>query len=221
MHQSVKIAIVGDFNFTFNAHHATNLSLEHVQHLLEIEINHYWVRLHEAAAYSTKHFDEFDGIWIAPGPFSNTFYLQGILRNLITSKIPVLITGDGFKEFVEVLSKEYTQFGNTKVISDNLFEGNRFQEVQIQPCTKEMDKIYFNHTNSELSSCHFSIYPEIMTQLSPAIEILAKNKFDDVEIVQLKSHPSYMACMFLPQISSTRDIPHPLISNFVNKCQTP
>ena len=51
MADSLKIAVIGDFNFAFNAHHATNLALEHTADFLEIEINYYWVRISEAASW--------------------------------------------------------------------------------------------------------------------------------------------------------------------------
>jgi len=47
------------------------------------------------------------------------------------------------------------------------------------------------------------------------IEIEATNQFDDPEIVSLKNHPFFVACSFCPQISSTRDLPHPLIYTFL------
>jgi len=45
----VRIAIIGDYNFTFNAHHATNLALDHATDFLEIEVNYYWIRVQEVA----------------------------------------------------------------------------------------------------------------------------------------------------------------------------
>ena len=47
MGQSIKIAIVGDYNFTYNSHHATNLAIDHSAHFLEIEASYYWIKLNE------------------------------------------------------------------------------------------------------------------------------------------------------------------------------
>ena len=43
MSNSIKIAIIGDYNFTYNSHQATNLSLDHASRFLDIEINYYWI----------------------------------------------------------------------------------------------------------------------------------------------------------------------------------
>lgn len=47
--EPLKIAIIGDYNFTFNAHHATNLSLDHASIFLDVEINYYWIKISDAA----------------------------------------------------------------------------------------------------------------------------------------------------------------------------
>ena len=43
MSEALKIAIIGDYNFTYNSHHATNLSLDHAAEFLELETNYYWI----------------------------------------------------------------------------------------------------------------------------------------------------------------------------------
>jgi CTP synthase (UTP-ammonia lyase) len=47
------------------------------------------------------------------------------------------------------------------------------------------------------------------------IDVEANNQFDDPEIISLHEHPFFVACAFCPQISSTRDIPHPIIYTFL------
>ena len=80
MSDSLKIAIIGDYNFTYNSHHATNLSLDHSLDLLEVEINYYWIKVNEAVKNKPIYFDQFDGIWIAPGPFKIYFSSMGFLK---------------------------------------------------------------------------------------------------------------------------------------------
>ena len=219
MQNTIKIAIIGDFNFTYNAHHATNLALEHTQLFLEVDINHYWIRTQEAASYNKNQFEEFDGIWIAPGPFSNLFYLQGILRTILTLKVPIFITGEAYKEFMEAVAKlSDASIGSEKIVSDNMVKGDVFETVEITPITDEMKKFYFHHSKIELSSCRFSTYPRLMPLLENTIEILALNPFDDPEVISLKPHPFCVVCMFCPQISSTREMPHPLINYFIKAC---
>lgn len=219
MHEAKKIAIIGDFNFTYNAHHATNLAIEHSQHFLEQEINHYWLRIQDAATYTKKKFEEYDGIWIAPGPYSNIFYLQGILSLLVQTNTPCLITGEAYKTFIEMLAKKNGAIKDEKIISDNLLSGTLFEAIEVKPISAEIKKAYLNHNTTELSSCLYSIYPKIKKELNDEITISAENTLEEAVIISLKSHPFFLACMFIPQISSTREIPHPLVNQFITACK--
>jgi CTP synthase (UTP-ammonia lyase) len=47
------------------------------------------------------------------------------------------------------------------------------------------------------------------------IDVEAVNQFEDPEIISLRKHPFFLATSFCPQISSTRDLPHPLVYTFI------
>jgi CTP synthase (UTP-ammonia lyase) len=220
MSHRLKIAIIGDYNFTFNSHQATNLALDHAEHFLEIDVNYYWVKLNEAAQQKTSYFDQFDGVWIAPGIVQNAFFLNGIIRLLMNSKSPVLITGEGYKQLLEVLINSFqlnTQ--GEKLISDNLIEGNHFERVQLVPHSKEFIHLYENRSTDELTSSRYSLYPQLIQSLTDEIiDVEAYNQFEEPEVISLKKHAFFLACAFTPQISSTREIPHPLIYTFTKAC---
>ena len=58
MSNSLKIAIIGDYNFTYNSHQATNLALDHSARFLDIEINYYWIKVSEAAQAKTQFYEQ-------------------------------------------------------------------------------------------------------------------------------------------------------------------
>ena len=103
MSLSLKIAIIGDYNFTYNSHQATNLALDHSARFLDVELSYYWIKINEAAQNKIQLFDQYDGIWIAPGPFKNAFFLNGILDTILQLDIPVFLTGESFRTLIEVL----------------------------------------------------------------------------------------------------------------------
>lgn len=217
MGQTLKIAIIGDYNFTYNSHQATNLALDHSGRFLELDINYYWIKVTEAAQFKPQQFEEFDGIWIAPGPFQNIFFLNGIIRSIQSLRTPVLLTGESMRSLIEVLINSYQLNPNgEKLISDNLVEGNHFERVQIIPHSKEFIQIYENHNTTELTSSRYSLYPQLIYSLtSEIVDVEAYNQFEEPEVISLKSHPFFVACGYCPQISSTREIPHPLIYTFI------
>ncbi len=181
MGQTLKIAILGDYNFTYNSHQATNLALDHSGRFLELDINYYWIKITEAAQLKPQQFEEFDGIWIAPGPFQNIFFLNGILRAIQNLRIPVLLTGESMRSLIEVLINSYQLNPNgEKLISDNLVDGNHFERLQIVPHSKEFIQIYENHNTTELTSSRYSLYPQLIQTLTS-------------EIVDVEAGPNHQA----------------------------
>ncbi|MBU2018093.1 MAG: hypothetical protein KJ941_00485 [Bacteroidetes bacterium] len=217
MSEGIRIAVVGDYNFMYNSHHATNLSIDHASRFLEEEISYYWIKIEEAAFFKMENFERYDGVWIAPGPYRNAFYLNAILDNLIQLKIPTLVTGEGFRTLIEVLINRNQLNGrNEKLVSDNLVDGNSFEAVQIHPHSKEMIKLYENHSNTELTASRYSLYPNLITMLqNDIVDIEAYNHLEEPEIISLNQHPFFLAMGNCPQISSTREIPHPIIYTFM------
>jgi CTP synthase (UTP-ammonia lyase) len=217
MSDALKIAIIGDYNFTFNAHHATNLSLDHSSEFLEFEVNYYWIKISEALKHKDVYFDKFDGIWVAPGPIENAFFLNGVFKKIANKKIPVLITGEGFKVFLEYLITQNKLVPNQgKLVSENLVSGNSFERITIEPKSKAFKKLYENFNTVELTSSRFSLYPQLVDQLeSGLVDVEAVNHFNDPEVISLRQHEFFLSCAFCPQISSTRDIPHPIIYTFL------
>ena len=220
MSQSLKIAIVGDYNFTYNAHHATNLAIDHSAQFLDIDISYYWIKLNEVVKFKPQQFLQYDGIWIAPGPIRNPFFLHGIIKGIVGKSIPTLITGDGYKTLLEVLINIYQlNPRNEKLISDNLVDGEQFEKLFITPHSKEFIKLYENYSNVELTATRYSLYPQLINLLQDDIaDMEAYNQFEDPEVISLKNHNFFVGCGFCPQVSSTREIPHPIIYTFMKAC---
>ncbi|HLP56857.1 MAG TPA: hypothetical protein VK151_17600 [Fluviicola sp.] len=218
--QQVRIGIIGDFNFTYNTHHATNLALDHAERFLEIEMSYYWLKLSEVLSMKPSQFDAYDGLWVAPGPYLNQFYLNGVVELLLHRSLPVFITGEGFRALMDVLIQRNNLNANgEKLISDNLVEGNAFERLFIEPHTSSIIQLYEMRSPEELTSTRYSMYPQLIDALvEQSIDIEAYNQFEEPEIISLKQHDFFVACGFCPQISSTRDLPHPMVYTFVKAC---
>ncbi|MEJ6583139.1 MAG: hypothetical protein QNL61_00435 [Crocinitomicaceae bacterium] len=220
MSQSLKIAIIGDYNFMYNSHHATNLAIDHSAQFLDIDVNYYWIKLSEVIGFRPQQFQQYDGFWIAPGPIQNQFFLHGIMKEIIGKNIPALITGDAYKTLLDVLISTYQlNSRNEKLISDNLVDGEQFEKLIISPHSAAFRKLYENYSNIELTATRYSLYPQLIQQLQDNIaDVEAYNQFEDPEIISLKNKKFFVGCGFCPQISSTREIPHPVIYTFMKAC---
>jgi CTP synthase (UTP-ammonia lyase) len=105
---------------------------------------------------------------------------------------------------------------NEKLISENLVEGEQFEKLIISPHSQAFIKLYENYSNTELTSSRYSLYPQLINALqNDIIDVEAYNHFEDPEIISLKNMLFFVGCGFCPQISSTREIPHPMIYTFI------
>ncbi len=217
MSHSLKIAIIGDYNFTFNSHQATNLALDHSSRFLEVDLSYYWIKTNDSALTRSNYFRQFGGVWVAPGPYQNAFFHAVIMKHLTTLPIPVLLTGDCYKNLIEMLINAYQLNPHSeKLISDNLVEGSHFDQIEIVPHSQAFIQLYENYTTVELTSSRYSLYPQLIESLTAfIIDVEAYNQFEEPEIISLKNHNFFVACGFCPQISSTRELPHPMVYTFL------
>ena len=215
MTKRLRIAIVGSYNFAYHSHNATNRALQSVEKILDQPIDIHW--LNETDFCETDNeslYEKYDGFLIAPGPYHKPFYYNSVLKTLESFDKPVLGTGEIFKLLITYYFKN-KGFDNEKVISDNLINSNQFAQVNLDKFSSECEKIYINRGAVEYSSSRFSVLPQFTDILAEDYEIGARNQFFDPEIIKHKSHPFFMFTMFCPQINSTEDIPHPIITYFV------
>jgi len=215
MIKRLRIAIVGSYNFAYHSHNATNRAIQSVEKILDQPIDVFWLNETEFCETDEKElYDKYDAFLIAPGPYQKPFFYHSVLKTLQSLDKPVLGTGEIFKLLISYYFKN-KGLDNEKVISDNLINSNQFAQVNLDKFSSECEKIYINRGAVEYSSSRFSILPQFSDLLAEDYEIGARNQFFDPEIIKHKTHPFFMFTMFCPQINSTEDIPHPIITYFI------
>jgi CTP synthase (UTP-ammonia lyase) len=64
--------------------------------------------------------------------------------------------------------------------------------------------------------CNYEVNPQYEPQLASAgLEVAARAEHGEARAVELAGHPFFVATLFQPQLSSTTDKPHPLVTAFV------
>lgn len=212
----LRIGIIGDYNFAYHSHNATNQALQHAEKVLDQQINYYWLNEQECCEQMTNFYESYDGIIIAPGPYRQPFYFNSIIATLLEKDIPVLGTGECFRILVQTyFSNKGFDLATEKIISDNLVDGNQFTGVVLDRFSAEFSKLYLNKGVAEYSSSRYSILPQYSELLTKDFEIGARNQYFDPEILKLKEHNFFVFTMFCPQIISSSDLPHPIFTYFV------
>ncbi len=215
MTKRLRIAIVGSYNFAYHSHNATNRAIQSVEKVLDQPIDFHWLNETEFCDSDKEElYEKYDGFFIAPGPYQKPFFFNSIFKTLVSFDKPVLGTGEVFKLFIKYYFV-YKGYDNEKVISDNLINSNQFSQVNLEKFSSECEKLYINRGAVEYSSSRYSILPQFSDILADDYEIGARNQFFDPEIIKHKTHPFFMFTMFCPQINSTEDIPHPIITYFI------
>jgi len=217
MEKALKIIVIGNYNFAYHSHNATNKALQHVEKVLDRTINFYWLSEQEFYELDLSDFTiTYDGVFIAPGPFMKPFYFNSILESLLSFDIPVLGTGEVYRMLIKYYFEGKGFDTKTeKIISENLLNGNHFSQINLDKLSAECSKLYIHRGAIEYTSERYSILPQYSDILSEDFEIGARNQYFDPELIKYKSHPFFMFTMFCPQINSTEDIPHPIITYFI------
>ena len=146
-----------------------------------------------------------------------THYLfNEIFKTLLKVDIPVFGTGEVFKLLVQYhFENKGHNLKEERIISDNLIDGNQFSQIVLDKFSSECKKIYIHRGGSEYTSSRYSILPQYSDILAETFEIGARNQYFDPEIIKFKNHPFFLFTMFCPQITSTEDTPHPIITYFI------
>lgn len=217
MEKTIRIAVLGNYNFAYHSHNATNKAIQHCEKILNQPINFYWLNETEFCEFSLEEIcDKFDGVYIAPGPFVKPFYFTSIFKTLLNVDIPVFGSGEVYRLLIQYHfeSKGY-DLKEDRIISENLVNGNHFTQISLDKFSSECEKIYIHRGGAEYTSSRYSILPQYSDILAKDFEIGARNQYFDPEIIKFKAHPFFVFTMFCPQIRSTEDIPHPIITYFI------
>jgi CTP synthase (UTP-ammonia lyase) len=95
---SKSIALLGEYTPTFPPHASTNAAIEHSRNLLGGDIAARWVSTEDI---DQKLFDQYAGIWIAPGsPYKSMEKILWAIHYARENKIPCFGTCGGFQHIV-------------------------------------------------------------------------------------------------------------------------
>ncbi|HJS97566.1 MAG TPA: hypothetical protein VJ756_00645 [Terriglobales bacterium] len=79
-----------------------------------------------------------------------------------------------------------------------------------------LHRIYGRDEVVEEFFCNYEVNPEYEPNLASAgLEVVARAEHGEARAVELSAHPFFVATLFQPQLSSSPDKPHPLVTAFV------
>jgi len=228
-----RIGIIGDYDASFEPHRATDAALTHAASALSLGIEAVWLPTTSLdAPDAVQSLATFGGLWVAPGsPYQS---MSGALRAIKFAResgLPLLGTCGGFQHiileyarhvlgFSDATHAEYDPYSSSLFISRLACSlVGRALIISLRPDSL-VARTYGTTTVTEQYYCNFGVNPDHTATLSSGdLAIVGSDAEGEVRVVELRNHPFFVGTLFLPQLRSQPERPHPLIMGFLNATQ--
>lgn len=226
MKSKVRIGIIGDHDGR-PSHLATEEALKHSAKKLEIEIDYQWI---PTASITDKEHDLhiYDGLWCAPGsPYKSMNGAIQAIRFARKNNIPFIGTCGGFQHAVIEYGRNVLNIDTLKDINFNPYERNDYitalscsligqtRHIRIVRNSK-LYQIYRCTDIDEKYNCSFGLNNTFQNQLDRnGFKVIGVDENEEARIMAIMDNTFFMATLFQPQLSSTYENPHPLITEYL------
>lgn len=224
MNRAITVGVIGEFNPEFPPHAATNAALEHAAASLRVRVDVRWLNTTELEDLPVVDIANHDALWCAPGsPYRSMDGALRAIRLARESDLPFLGTCGGFQHVVieyarNVLGFEDAQHAEYDPYASELFISalscslvGQTMSVQLEPGSRAAH-FYGKSEASEQYYCNFGLNPEHQQRLNDGgLRVVGTDQDGEARVVELPDRRFYLATLFVPQLSSTPDSPHPLI----------
>jgi CTP synthase (UTP-ammonia lyase) len=229
MSTHLNVAVIGELDPAFEPHRATNAALVHSARRLGIDAH---VRWH--ATDDVGDLEGVDAILCSPGsPYRSLSGALAALRHGRERGVPTLGTCGGFQHMVleyarNVLGFEDAAHAEYDPDASLLFlmplacsPAGKALPITLTPGTRAAE-LYDAVEVVERHYCSFGINPDYRDALiDGGLRVAGVDEDGDHRILELPEHPFYVATLFVPQMRSTADRPHPLVTGFLEAALVP
>jgi CTP synthase (UTP-ammonia lyase) len=232
MPNRIRLAIVGDYAPTFVPHAKTDEALEQLRGALAIDIGADWIPTADLEPHHEAKLSGYDALWIAPGsPYKSMAGALNAIRYSRETGLPLLGTCGGCQHvaiefahnvlgFVDARQAERDPYASKLIITPlSCSLKGLTMDVLIDPDSR-VAEIYGSTRVAEEYYCNFGLNPEYQGKLHDAgLRIVGTDADGEARILSLPEHPFFVATLFVPQLTSTLQRPHPLIVAFMRAAE--
>lgn len=226
-----KIALIAEYDPSFEPHIATERALRHSADAAGLEIKGDWISTEDLGP---GLYDEYQGFWIGPGsPYKNMQKTLDVIRHARENDIPLLATCGGFQHVILEIARNTLGFKDAEHAEYDPYASDLFiSELACSLAGREMAlslargsraaALYGSTRTVERYYCNFGVNPAYVEELRKApIRISGSDAEGEIRVVEIPAHRFFIATLFVPQARSTRARPHPLVDGFVRAIRTP
>jgi CTP synthase (UTP-ammonia lyase) len=226
----VHIGVIGDRNAHFLPHTAIETALAHAAAATAAPVAVSWLATDTIAADPRDQLAPFDALWCAPGSPYRSF--AGALRAIAfarTERIPFLGTCAGFQHAILEYARNVLGFPDAQSAEYDPHASHLFvsalacslvgtaMRVHLQPHSRTA-RAYGQQEVIEQYYCTFGLNPAYRSLFEGGtMRIVGIDQDGEPRIVELMTHRFFIATLFVPQVSSSLDHPHPLIMAYLRE----
>jgi CTP synthase (UTP-ammonia lyase) len=237
MKNVITIGIIGDFDNNKPSHIDTNAALQHAAAFLSLDVKIEWLGTGNLRRKSVKDtIGQYRGLLAAPTPY---LFADGAIKGIRLGRemnIPFLGTCGGSQYTLLEFARNVagmTNAGHLEInpqtdmpllikiacsIDRRKGKAPRMLgtfEINLEPGT-EAFRLYRKPKISESYNCSYELNPEYEGRLvESGLIISGRDDAGKARIIEVHNKRFFMATGFLPQLNSTPENPHPLITAFL------
>ncbi|BBE77131.1 MULTISPECIES: CTP synthase [Enterobacteriaceae] len=218
---TLRIALVGDYNHDVVAHQAIPLAIDDAAAVLEITADYDWLATSEIK--SRDDLVGYDAIWVVPAsPYKNPEGAFIAIQYARENAIPFLGTCGGFQHAIieyarnvmgvgDAAHQETDSAGRMVIVPLSCSLVEQEAEVELRPNTL-IARAYGREKISEGYHCNYGISPDFAAELEKSdMRVTAWDEDGEIRAVELSNHPFFVATLFQHERNALAGRPVPLV----------
>lgn len=222
---SLRIALVGDYNPDVTAHQAIPLAIDDAAAVLDIPVDYHWIATSDI--HSTDDLAEFDAIWVVPAsPYKNSEGAFLAIRYARENSLPFLGTCGGFQHAMieyarnvmgwdDAAHAETDSEGRMVIapLSCSLVE--KKDTIELRSNTL-IARAYGRDEITEGYHCNYGVSAEFAAALQDQpLRVTGWDEEGEIRAVELVTHPFFVATLFQHERNALEGRPAPLVQAFL------
>ena len=229
--QTIRLALVGDYDKSVPAHQAIPVALDRVAGETGIVIEHQWIPTPKVG--DGAGLNAFDGIWCIPAsPYRDMDGALTAIRFAREQRVPFLGTCGGFQHAVLEYARNHLGWADAEhaetapdsdqaiitPLSCSLVEA--FAPIRLLPGSR-IAKAYGTKETQERYRCRYGLRKELEAQLfAGPLKVSGYDHDGEIRAMELDAHPFFVATLFQPERAALEGSTPPLVKAFVLACAT-
>lgn len=218
---TLRIALVGDYNASVTAHQAIPLAIDDAAAVLELIADYDWLASTEIN--SAEDLVGYDAIWVVPGsPYQNTDGALTAIRYARENSIPFLGTCGGFQHAIveyarnvlgwhDAAHAETDTEGRMVIMPLTCSLVEKTDAIELRANTL-IAKAYSQPIVTEGYHCNYGIADAFARELeSGDLRVTGWDDNGDIRAVELVTHPFFVATLFQHERGALAGKPVPLV----------